>query len=78
MRRIEIIRERTVRLTFRGNNALFCQVCCRAPELGSVAEAVTRTRLSLEDVESAIASGLLQVWTVGETRLVCLRCMYRI
>jgi hypothetical protein len=74
-RRIEITRERWTRFSIRSSVKSPCPVCHRAPHLVTVSEAGMQARLPAEKIAAAIASGVIQVWTAGDTQLICLHCL---
>jgi hypothetical protein len=73
-RRIEITRERWTRVTVRDPTPPLCPTCGLPPELIPLPDAAARTGRSTDELDQAVAAGLLQVWNAGEHRLVCLRC----
>ena len=72
-RRIEITRERWTRISFP--TSPWCDACNRPAELIPIGEAAVQARVTSAEVEWAVASGSLQVWTAGEHCWVCLHCI---
>jgi hypothetical protein len=77
-RRIEITREHWTRFSIRSAAGSPCPVCRRNPQLVTVSEAAMQARMPAEQIAAAITSGVIQVWTLGDTQLICLHCLHDI
>ena len=78
-RRIEVTRERSIRIRIESHGQATCPRCSGAPDLAFVSTASERAGVNAEDVNRAIRSGLLPVWETqtGEA-LVCLGCLRKL
>ena len=78
-RRIEVTRERSIRIRIESHGQATCTRCSGAPDLAIVSIASERAGVNAEDVNRVIRSGLLPVWEAqtGEA-LVCLGCLRKL
>jgi hypothetical protein len=73
--RIEIIRERWIRIRVASTAAPCCSGCGLKCHWAPLAQAVSALQLQVDRLDTAIEAGLLAVTEGSHGRLVCLRCV---
>jgi len=75
-RRIEIIRERWVRMRVRSTVTTCCSRCESAYHWATLARVASALQLNADGLDRAIDAGLLPILEESSGRLVCLRCVH--